>query len=137
MAVIINVYKTSYYTDAYSKDGAMDDPVFKYPPIDFEGDAGQTRDIQLFLRNDGDLIIRDLEVTPHDLDGSDESTWIKLATTQGGLGAAVAGDPLSYGSDLVPTDTYTFWERMTVPASTPAEDKQDLCLRITCKGYVS
>lgn len=137
MPVIINVYKDAYFLDAYSTDGDMSDPVYKYPPIDFDGNAGQSRDVQCWLRNDGDLIIRDLILTSFDLVGSDEATWMKLALTQGGLAGATPGAPLSYGSDLNPVASFTFWVRMTVPAATAAQNKQDLCLRITCKGYVS
>lgn len=137
MAVIINVYKTSYYLDAYSVDGDLSDPIFKYPPISFDGVGGQARDVQLFLRNDGDLIVRDLLITPTDKVDSDESTWMKLATTQGGLDAATPGAALSYGSDINPNGTYIFWLRTTVPAATDPEDKTDLCLRITCNGYES
>ncbi len=137
MPVIVNVYKDAYFLDAYSKDQDMSDPVFMYPPIDFDGDVGQTRDVQCWFRNDGDLIIRDLALTPYDLVDSDESTWMKLALTQGGLAGATPGAALEYGSDLDPAASFTFWERMTVPAATAAQNKLDLCLRITCKGYAS
>lgn len=137
MALIVNIYKEVGCVNAYSKDGAMTDPVFEYPTIDFDGDSGQSRDVQLFLRNDGDLIIRDLVITPADASAPDETSWMKLATSQGGLAAATPGAALSYGSDLNPAAIYTFWERMTVPASTSPADKSDLSLQITCKGYES
>lgn len=135
MALILNVYKTSYYLDAYSKDQDYSDPIHKYPPIDFDGQDGESRDIQLFGRNDGDLIARDLEITPTDLSGSDESTWLKLATTQGGLAAATPGAALSWVGDVNPAGAFTFWMRITVPALTSAQDKLDVTLRITAKGY--
>ena len=134
MAASANIYKTASYIDPYSKDGVMTDPIFKYPPNTFDGEDGESKDIELFLKNDGDTKLAssaefNLTITPIDVVGSDESTWAKLATTQGGLDSAIAGYPL-YPADLEPEDEYPFWLRITVPASTPEEDKQDLRLRI-------
>lgn len=134
MATLINVYKDATYLDAYSKDGAQDDPVYKYPPISFDGDTGQVRDVQLFGKNDGTTDIKDLTITPTDTDGADETGWMKLATSQAGLGTAIAGAALAIGNVLV-GETFTFWERMTVPADQSPENKLDLTLRITGQGY--
>lgn len=135
LEAILNVYKTNYYLDAYSKDGNLSDPIFKYPTSDFAGTSGESKDIQLFLRNDGDYITRNLVITPTDLSDSDESTWMKLATTQGGLDSAVAGAALSYESDLNPNGTFVFWLRTTIPASTDAQRKVDLALRLTYDSF--
>lgn len=50
-----------------------------------------------------------------------ETTEIKLATTQGGLAAAVAGDPLTVGTVVNSgnTNDFEFWVRVTNAVSTP------------------
>lgn len=134
MALLINVYKTSSYLDAYSQAQSQTDPVFNFPPIDWDGDAGQSRDVELFMRNDGTLVARSVIITPTDISGTDETGWVKLSTTQGGLAGATPGATL-IPPDLNPNDTYIFWERITVPAATSVQRKIDLTLRITANGH--
>lgn len=134
MATIINAYKTSSYLDTYSKDGANDDPVFPYPPNDFDGDAGQSRDIELFIRNDGTTFLRNNTIFPYDLGGEGRATWVKLASTQVGLDTATEGAAISF-VDLDPGDTTSVWERMTVPASTTLGNVTDVTVRIQSKVY--
>lgn len=126
----LNLYKTAYCLDAYSKDGSYDDPIFPFPPNYFRGDLGQARDIQVWLKNDGELLLKPLpdqnsEVYPFDNAGTDESTWVKLATTQAGLTTAIAGAALQI-PDLEPEDVFTFWIRVTVPSGWFEEWKQDV-----------
>lgn len=135
MAADANIYKTVYCLDAYSTDGDMTDPIFPYPPYYWRGDTGQSRDIQVWIRNDGttNLISAlgiNFQVEPADVHDTDESTWIKLAVTQGALGAAVAGDPITI-PDLEPGESYGFWARLTVPAAETEANKIDLRLRVT------
>lgn len=116
----------------------MTDPIFKYPPKTFDGENGESDDVELFLKNDGTTklggtVPLPFQITPVDLVGSDETTWIKLATSQGGLNAAIAGDPLDV-IDMDPGDFIVFWMRMTVPPSTIEENKQDFRLRITANS---
>jgi len=134
MSTVVNVYKTNSYLNAYSKDTTQTDPVSEYPPISFDGDTGQVRDVQLFGRNDGTTDIKDLLITSVDTAGSSQTSWMKLATSQAGLDAATPAAALSIGNVLV-GETFTFWERMTVPASQIPENKLDLALRITGQGY--
>lgn len=134
MATSINAYKTSSYLDAYSKDGANDDPVFPYPPNDFDGDAGQSRDIELFIRNDGTTFLRNNTIFPYDLGAGGKQLWVKLAATQVGLDSAPAGGAISF-VDLDPGDTTSVWERMTVPPSTPLENVTDVTVRIQSQVY--
>lgn len=64
-------------------------------------------------------------ITPTDSSGTDESTWVRLATTQVGLSSAVDGAALSVGTKACAT-SYTFWRRITVPAATAVQNKVDL-----------
>jgi hypothetical protein len=130
MAVNINIYKTAAYSDAYSEDGAMDDPIWPRSGFSWDGSAGETRDIELFARNDGTTPALSVEIEVVDIVGGDESTWSKLATTQAGLSGAAPGNSINVG-DLAPAATATFWLRITVPADTDPEDKTDLRVRAT------
>jgi len=71
-----------------------------------------------------------LKVEPLDTEGTDEKSWIRLATSQAGLAAAVPGAALSLGTKNH-NQTLTFWRRVTVPAATPIQNKTDLKLRVT------
>ena len=128
MAAIINIYKTASYSDAYSKDGAMDDPIWPRSGFIWDGEDGQYRDIQLYMKNDGDEDAWAIVVSVADISGTDESTWGKLALTQAGLAGATPGASLQLG-DMAPGAIGPFWLRITVPASTPPEDKVDLRVR--------
>jgi hypothetical protein len=71
-----------------------------------------------------------LAVQPVDSVGSSEASWVKLATDQVGLGAAVAGASLSL-NDKAYNATLTLWRRITVPAGTSVQNKTDIKLRLT------
>jgi len=72
----------------------------------------------------------DLMVQPVDEVGSSEAPWVKLATQEAGLASAVGGASLSTG-DKAHNATLSFWRRITVPASTPVQNKTDIKLRVT------
>jgi len=72
----------------------------------------------------------DLTVQPVDEVGSSEASWVKLASDQAGLDAAVAGASLTLGNKAHNT-TLSFWRRITVPAATPVQNKTDIKLRLT------
>lgn len=71
-----------------------------------------------------------LLIQPIDNTGSSEASWVKLATDQAGLDAAVAGESLILG-DKAHNATLSFWRRVTVPAGTPVQNKTDIKLRVT------
>ncbi len=71
-----------------------------------------------------------LLIQPIDNTGPSEATWVKLAADQVGLDSAVAGESLSLG-DKAHNATLSFWRRVTVPASTPVQNKTDIRLRVT------
>jgi len=125
----LNVYKTSNLVDAYSKDGAYTDPIFPSSSVRFDGVSGQTRDVKLFIRNDGAQTVIAITVTPKDSAVGGEEIWLKLANTLAGLDGAVGGAALDI-PDLVIGATHTFWSRCAVPASTPNGLKQNLALRV-------
>ena len=68
---------------------------------------------------------------PADVEGEDESSWIRLAYSQGELDAATPGAPLY----IVTVKEYwrigLFWRRITVPPGAGVRFKTDLRLRIT------
>lgn len=135
MAADANLYKTVACLDAYSFSGSFDDPIFQYPPNYFQGGDGEAKDVQLWIRNDGDTKLINVAIAPVDLLGDSEITWIKLANNQGNLGGATPG--VSYEvADLNPTNIQTFWMRLTVPVATPEQDKRDLCLQIQADSIV-
>lgn len=71
-----------------------------------------------------------LTVSPIDTSSSDESSWITLALTQGGLDTREHGAPLVFatkGHD----ETISLWRRITVPPGTPVQNKVDIRLRLT------
>ena len=72
----------------------------------------------------------DLTIQPVDEVGSSEASWIKLASDQAGLDAAVEGASLALGNKAHST-TLSFWRRITVPAATPVQNKTDIKLRLT------
>lgn len=72
----------------------------------------------------------DLTLSPVDASGTDESSWCALALTQAGLDGALPGQALSLGEKSF-NSTISFWRRITVPADTPVEIKNDLKLRLT------
>ncbi len=72
----------------------------------------------------------DLSVEPVDEVGASEAPWVRLAATQAGLDAAVAGASLALGNKNHNT-TLSFWRRITVPAATPVQNKTDIKLRLT------
>lgn len=67
-------------------------------------------------------VVRDTDGT-----SSDESSWIKLAATSGGL--ASGGQTLSIGA-ITHTETKNVHRRVTIPASTPVQVKTDLKIRV-------
>ncbi len=71
-----------------------------------------------------------LTVTPTDTSAPDESTWCRLALTQGGLDAALAGAALPLGNKAH-NATISLWRRYTVPPETAVQNKSDIKLRIT------
>lgn len=134
METEVNIYKTAYCLDAYSKDGSYEDPIFKFPPHYFRGDTGQAKDIQVFLKNDGDTTLdsvpdQQAKVYPVDISGVDESTWVKLATSQAGLDIAIGGAGLNLPK-LLSQEVFPFWIRVTVPAGTPEENKKDIRIAV-------
>jgi len=67
-----------------------------------------------------------ITIQASDESGDDETSWFQYAPD-------VAGSPGSYGSSLSPsnftaptTDSYTFWRKITVSASTAAQKKVDM-----------
>ena len=134
MSASINIYKESYCLNQYSSDGSFDDPIFEFPPTYFLGDTGQTRDLQTWVKNDGDYkFLTDVDTVfqliPFDIADSDEKSWLKLALTEGGLDSAVAGNPLNM-PDMDPDDVVSVWIRLHVPGSTSEVDKRDLRIRV-------
>ena len=130
MSVIINIYKTVAYVDAYSKSGEMDDPIWPRSSFTWDGEAGQVRDIQVYARNDGTSPAYSVVAEVVDVSGPDESTWSKLAATQAALDGATPGNSLALG-DIVSGGTISFWMRVAVPSETDPDDKTDLRLRTT------
>ena len=130
MSVIINIYKTVARVDAYSKSGEMDDPIWPRSSFTWDGDAGQFRDIQVYVRNDGTSPAYGVVAEVVDVSGPDESTWSKLAATQAALDGATPGNSLALG-DIVSGGTVSFWMRVAVPSETDPDDKTDLRLRTT------
>lgn len=72
----------------------------------------------------------DLTVQPVDEVGSSEASWVKLAADQAGLDTAVEGASLAL-VDKAHNTTLSFWRRITVPATTPVQNKTDIKLRLT------
>jgi len=72
----------------------------------------------------------DLTVQPVDEVGSSEASWVKLAAGQAGLDIAVEGASLAL-VDKAHNATLSFWRRITVPATTPVQNKTDIKLRLT------
>jgi len=72
----------------------------------------------------------DLTVEPVDEVGSSEASWVKLASNQAGLDAAVAGASLALANKAYST-TLSFWRRIVVPVGTPVQNKTDIKLRLT------
>ena len=71
-----------------------------------------------------------LVIQPIDVDAtSNETFWIRLALNQGGLGSATPGGSLNLG-EKAHDETKNFWRQVTVPESTPVQNKTDLRLRI-------
>lgn len=126
----ITLYQTSAFTTTYSQDGSFDDPVWPKSSITWDGEAGEIKDIQIWVRNDGSVEAFDVEVDIVDIDGTDESTWTKLAATQAGLPGATAGASLALGNFAV-TGTTNFWLRTQVPVGSDPRDKTDLRIRST------
>ncbi len=71
-----------------------------------------------------------LLIQPIDSTGPSEAAWVKLAANQAGLDSAVAGESRNLG-DKAHNATLSFWRRVTVPASTPVQNKTDIKLRVT------
>lgn len=124
----IALYKTNAFLDSYSQSGSMDDPIFPKSSVTWDGEAGQVRDIQLYAQNDGNIDAFDVVVEVVDTDGTDETTWSKLASTQAGLSGATVGGDLSIGNLAVGANT-NFWLRIQVPVGASSENKTDLRLR--------
>lgn len=70
-----------------------------------------------------------LVVSPVDVSGSDESSWVRLALTSGGLDEATPGAALSLPNKQY-FETVSFFRRITVPPETGVQNKTDLRLRI-------
>ena len=86
------------------------------------GYAGDTVDIPFYLANiDVSKIYTGITITPVDFLSPSEITWVKMATTQGGLSGATAGAALSM-SDITDNDLHVFWVRITVPPGYLAPD---------------
>ena len=90
--------------------------------------------------DDSDKGYQDVTITPLDFVGDDETSWVKLATTEAGLAAAVAGAALNIG-DITDSDVgHIFWCQVTVPRNTlepntPQLNKYDLAAVISYLEY--
>jgi len=111
-----NLFETGSCINVYSDAN----PIFAFPPNYFRGDLGDTKDLQLWIKNDGDLLLTSVSITPIDLVGSGQETWIKLATSQVGLDSAIAGAALDL-PNLSVDEITSFWVRATVVIDTPEE----------------
>ena len=72
----------------------------------------------------------DLTITPLDMDGADETSWITLGIDLADLDTNTPGTPLNLSAKTHQT-THSFWRRITVPANTPVQNKTDLRLQIS------
>jgi hypothetical protein len=72
----------------------------------------------------------DLSLQPVDVQGTDESSWCAVASTQEELDACTPGEALILGSKTY-DQVLSFWRRITVPPGTPMQNKSDLKFHIT------
>ncbi len=70
----------------------------------------------------------ELTITPSDISGPSEASWIRVASSQIELDTATPGGFLNLGSKPHHT-TLSFWRRITVPPNTPVQKKTDLALQ--------
>lgn len=133
---VVNLYEDGAFTSAYSKEGSLGNPIWKFPPWDFDGIEGQIRERKIFLKNDGATVIRsvsgvaDLKLTPIDVAAEGKETLLKLAFTEVGLDSAIAGQPILL-PDLSPNESLTFWVRASIAAESAAQDIRDLRLKLS------
>lgn len=71
-----------------------------------------------------------ISVQATDFEGTDEATWIQVASTFADLDTAQPGGRVNLG-DKSYEATLSFWRRVTVPAGTPVQNKTDLKLRVS------
>lgn len=127
MAAEVGIYFDAACTDRVgSFPNSYGNCVWRYDQ--FAGNTGESKDVQLWIKNIGDVDLDDVTITSLDSSLPDEATWNKLALTQGGL--AAGGQSVNVG-DLDVGDSTSFWLRTTVPASTSAQTKYDLYFRVT------
>jgi len=106
------------------------------------GYSGESVDIEYYLSNtDASKGYLDVTITPSDFIGENQANWVKLATTQGGLDSAVAGDPLNIGTINDVNTAHAFWVRLTVPpGSLPANagnmNKYDITFILSGAEYI-
>lgn len=130
---VINLYNDSTFSEAYSK-GDFSNPIWKYPPWNFDVKLGQTREKKLWLRNEGPTMVGTIEgkgvfkVTPFDTDGEGHENLIKLAFTEAGLSLAIAGASLNL-PDLSSNNSLTFWVKATIEADFTPKDIKSIVLR--------
>lgn len=139
MSILANLYESVACLEAYSKDGAYTNPVWDNPPYDFDGAVGQSRDVNIFLRNDGTSVLKTqgvdtLQIEAIDTESEGREEWFKFSSSESGLSYAVAGDPLTL-SDMNPNDVDSIWARVTVPAGTDVGLYQEFSFRVS--GYAT
>lgn len=116
-------------TFAFFHDAALTTEVTAADPIDVTAlsPGGAATDVQLWfgsttadvqVQANSDPGVDDIEISIADSDGvgaGNATTACKLATSQVGLGAAVAGDPLTIGPTLTGgvANAMPFWLRVT------------------------
>jgi hypothetical protein len=79
MGIDIRLYQTAAMTELYSQDGTFTNPIFDKSTYVWDGDLGQSRDIQIWVRNDGLDDAYAITIRPVDIDGTSEAEWAKVA----------------------------------------------------------
>lgn len=116
-------------TFKFYHDSALTSEVTAANPVEITAlyPGGSATDVQLWIGSTAtdtqvqatsDPGVADIEISIADSDGGgsgNADTACKLATSQGGLAAAVAGDPLAIGPTLTSGvgNATTFWLRVT------------------------
>lgn len=126
MAADVGIYFDSGCTDLVSTFPSYTNPVWRNSQ--FAGNLGESKDVQLYIKNTGDVNLSNVTITSLDSEGTSEAGWNHLATTQDGL--LGAGQSVNVGNLSVGAST-SFWLRTSVPAGTYSQTKYDVYLHVT------
>jgi hypothetical protein len=131
---VLQIAKNEALTDIVSAEN----PITTQHPVE-----GSTEEVRVWVFNTrvaeetSDKRYELVSVDPSDTTGTDESTWIQLATDNGGVAGVYQanGEALALGNVDTLDTGIPVWVRITTPTVNESQNKADIVLNVTGREF--